>query len=451
MNKRYRGLIILSAVLAVAGHGRGAETIFIRNVRIVPVVGKTIENGCLLIENGKIAAIGPKLTAPADAETIDAGGLSAYPGMVAVMTSVGITGYPGAGDDINEVGVSTPHMDPFDALNPEDDCIEVARLGGVTTVMTTAGTRNVINGKAIVLNLDGNLAEDMVIKRDVAQVFNLGARQQGKYPVTLPGVVAFIRDKLNQAKRYMERKELKKEGGEAKEESMKGLMMREEYLTSSPELEALIPIIKGEIPALFMTSDEVMIRDALLLIKEFSLKGILYATADILKFSDRLKQEKIPLIWAGTTRIPERWEPFDLNYCASSVLASKGLAFVFDQMGWGLGNRNVRNLPVPASISVAHGLSEEEAIRAITIHPAQLLGVGDQVGSLEVGKTANVVLWKGSPVQLRSRVEKLIIRGRIIPLTSVQTRLRDKFGKIVSERKEKSGSAPDKEGPGASE
>jgi hypothetical protein len=437
MNKWKRCLFILSAVLLVSGPSRAAETIFIRNARIVPVVGPTIENGCLLIENGKISRIGPSLTAPAGAETIDAQGLSVYPGLVAVMTAVGITGYPGAGDDINEIGVSTPHMDPFDALNPEDDCIDVARLGGVTTVMTAAGTRNVINGKAIVLNLEGRLAEDMVIKRDAAQIFNLGARQQGKYPVTLPGVIAFIRDKFNQTKRYLERKESRRKGDEAKEEILGSQMMGEGYLTASPELEALIPVIKGEIPALFMTSNEVMIRDALLLIKEFNLRGILYATGDILKFADRLKQEKIPVIWAGTARIPERWEPFDLNYRTASVLSSKGLPFVFDQLGWGLENRNVRNLPVPASISVAHGLSEEEAIRAMTIHPAKLLGVDDRLGSLEAGKMANVVLWRGSPVQLSSRVERLIINGRTIPLTSVQTRLRDKFEKIVSDRKEK--------------
>jgi imidazolonepropionase-like amidohydrolase len=437
MNNRKRCLFIIFAVLLSGSLGRGAETIFIRNARIVPVVGQTIENGCLLIENGKISAVGPGLTAPAGAETVDAQGLSVYPGMVAMMTAVGITGYPGAGDDINEIGVSTPQMDPYDALNPEDDCIEVARLGGVTTVMTAAGTRNVINGKAIVLNLEGNLAEDMVIKTDAAQIFNLGARQQGKYPVTLPGVVAFIRDKFNQTRRYLERKDIKGKGGEAKGESPGDQMMREEYLTSSAELEALIPVVKGEIPALFMTSNEVMIRDALVLIKEFNLKGILYATGDVLKFADRLKQDNVPVIWAGTTRIPERWEPFDLNYRTASVLASKGLHFSFDQLGWGLGNRNVRNLPVPASISVAHGLSEEEAIKAMTILPANLLGVGDQVGSLEPGKTANIVFWRGSPVQLSSRVEKLIINGRTVPLTSVQTRLRDKFEKIVNDRKDK--------------
>ncbi len=437
MNKRNRSLIILSAFLLIAGLARADETIFIRNARIVPVVGPTIESGCLLIEKGKISAIGQSLTAPVGAETIDAQGLSAYPGLIAVMTAVGITGYPGAGDDTNEIGVSTPHMDPFDALNPEDDCIEVARLGGVTTVMTAAGTRNVINGKAIVLNLVGNLAEDMVIKRDVGQIFNLSARQQGKYPVTLPGVIALIRDKLNQTKRYLERKQSKRKGEEAKEEMPANQMMGEGYLTASPELEALIPVIKGEIPALFMTSNEVMIRDALLLIKEFNLKGILYATGDVLKFVDRLKEEKISVIWAGTTRIPERWEPFDLNYRAASVLSSKGLGFAFDQLGWGLGNRNVRNLPVPASISAAHGLSETEAIKAMTIYPARLLGIDDRVGSLEKGKTANIVIWRGSPLQLSSRVEQLIINGRTIPLTSVQTRLRDKFEKIVNDRKDK--------------
>jgi imidazolonepropionase-like amidohydrolase len=436
MNRRFAGLIILMAVLCLGSLGWSADTVFIHNARIVPVVGPTIENGCLLIENGKIFRIGQDLTAPAGAVAIDAQGLSAYPGLVAVMTAVGITGYPGAGDDTNEVGVSTPHMDPFDALNPEDDCIEVARLGGVTTVMTAAGTRNVINGKAIVINLDGNLAEDMVIRRDAVQIFNLGARQQGKYPVTLPGVVAFIRDKLNQTKRYMERKASREKGGMAKEETSGGAGMGEGYFTASPELEALIPVLNREIPALFMSSNEVMIRDALHIIAEFKLKGILYISGDILKFGDRLAESQIPVIWAGTTRIPERWEPYDLNYHTAAVLSAKGVAFTFDQLGWGLGNRNVRNLPVPATISMAHGLSEEEAIKAMTIRPANLLGVGDQVGSLEVGKMANIVLWRGSPVQLSSRVEKLIINGRIVPLTSVQTRLRDKFEKIVNDREE---------------
>jgi imidazolonepropionase-like amidohydrolase len=114
--------------------------------------------------------------------------------------------------------------------------------------------------------------------------------------------------------------------------------------------------------------------------------------------------------------------------------------FAFDQLGWGPGNRNVRNLPVPAAHSVAHGLSEEEAIRAMTINPAKIFGVEGELGSLEVGKTANLALWSGSPIQMSSQVEKVIIKGRIIPPSSIQTRLRDKFEKIVRERRSKPGS-----------
>jgi imidazolonepropionase-like amidohydrolase len=119
------------------------------------------------------------------------------------------------------------------------------------------------------------------------------------------------------------------------------------------------------------------------------------------------------------------------------MLAKKGIFFALDQIGWGPSNRNVRNLPLFAGISVAHGLSEEEAIKAITINPARILGVDDQVGSLEVGKTANVVIWSDSPIQMKARVLEVIINGKRIPLTSVQTRLRDKFEKIVRERLKK--------------
>ncbi len=439
MNRGKSLLLVASFVLALISSAFSQQAILIRNGRIVPVVGAVIENGCLLIEKGKIAKIGLDIAAPPGALVIEAKGLSVYPGLIAPMTAIGLTGYPGAGDDINEAGVSVPQMDPFDALNPEDECIEVTRLQGVTTVMAIAGTRNVINGKSILLNLDGQFAEDMVVRRNSAQIFNLGARQQGKYPVTLSGVMALIRDKLNQTKRYIENKKSAEKRPAQKNEEVKGEGMGGEYFMLNPEYEALIPVTQGEVPALFMTYNEVTIHNALELIKEFNLKGILYATADVYKFADRLRQEKIPLIWAGTTNIPKRWEAFDLNFRAGAVLAAKGILFAFDQLGWGPGNRNVRNLPVPAAHSVAHGLSEDEALRAMTISPARMLGVESELGSLEVGKTANLALWSGTPIQLRSRVEKVIIKGRVIPPTSVQTRLRDKFEKVVRERRSRSG------------
>jgi imidazolonepropionase-like amidohydrolase len=439
MNKGKAVLGIGVFLLALASSALGQPTILIRNGRIVPVVGPVIEKGCLLIEKGKIVRIAGDIAAPPDAVVIEAEGKSVYPGLIAPMTAIGLTGYPGAGDDLDEVGVSVPQMDPFDALNPEDECIEVARLEGVTAVLTIAGTQNVISGQSILIHLDGDLAPDMLIKKNVAQVFNLGARQQGKYPVTLPGVMALIRDKLNQTRRYVETRRLMDKKAGANPEEPKGEGMGEEFFTPNPEFEALIPVVQGEVPVVFMTSNEVTIGNALALIKEFGLKGIIQATSDVLAHADLIRERQVPLIWAGTTNVPRRWEAADHNFRAASVLARKGIVFAFDQLGWGPGNRNVRNLPVPAAHSVAHGLPEEEAIRAMTIHPARIFGVDKEIGSLEAGKTADLAIWSGSPVQMRSRVEKVIIQGRIIPPESVQTRLRDKFEKIVRERRSKPG------------
>jgi imidazolonepropionase-like amidohydrolase len=437
MNKTAPVILLLILFFVLTNTTFSQESILIKNGKIVPVVGEVIPNGSLLIQDGKIAKIGTDIDIPPGTTVIDVEGKSVYPGLVAAMTAIGVTGYPGSGNDVNELGVVTPQIDPFDAINPEDSTIEVTRIDGVTTVMTTSGSMNVINGKAVVLNLYGNIAEEMVIKRDMAQIFNMGAkgeagfgaRRPGNYPSTLPGIVALVRDKLNQAKSYEERLKNKEKYKERNEWGRESDRFRRDLA-----MEALLPVLKGETPVVFITSNEVTIRNALQIIKEYQLKGILYARADILKFADELAALKIPVIWAGTTTIPQKWQPYDLNYHTAAVLAKKGVLFCFDILGFGVNSHRVRSIPVPASISVAHGLSEEEALKALTIYPAKILGVDNLVGSLEVGKLANVVVWDDTPVQLSSRVHKVFIEGNDIPMTSVQTRLRDKFAKIVSER-----------------
>ncbi|MFA9453163.1 MAG: amidohydrolase family protein [Candidatus Aminicenantaceae bacterium] len=427
------GSFVLGLLLAVTISG-AADVILIQNGTIVTVTGPDIQGGSLLIENGKITKIGKNLSAPAGAKVIDASGKYVYPGMVALMTSVGVTGYPGASSDTDEVGVSTPHMDPYDAINPEDDCIEVTRVGGVTTVQTVSGSRSVLNGKSVVLHLGGDLAEDLVCKRYAAQIINIAAREQGKYPSTIPGVIALLRDKFNQTKEYAEKKSKQKETAENNGQDEKGGKGAVPPFKRNLELEALIPVVTGQIPVIFITYDELTVRKAIEIIKEYKLKGIIQARAGVFKYLGKLAQEKIPVIWAGTTALPQRWEAYDKNYHTAAALAAHGVLFAFDSGGRGPGNRNVRNLPVPATISVAHGLSEEAAIKALTIIPAKILGIDDEVGSLEEGKVANVVIWTGSPIQLRSRIDTVIIKGELVPMTSLQTRLYDKYSQLVKER-----------------
>jgi len=427
------GSFVLGLLLAVTT-ARAADVILIQNGTIVTVTGPDIKGGSLLIENGKITKIGKNLSAPAGAKVIDASGKYVYPGLVALMTSVGVTGYPGAGNDTDEVGVSTPHMDPYDAINPEDDCIEVTRVGGVTTVQTVSGSRSVLNGKSVVLHLGGDLAEDLVCKRYAAQIINIAAREQGKYPSTIPGVIALLRDKFDQTREYAEKKSRQKETAEYNgqdEKEGKGAALP---FKRNLELEALMPVVAGKVPVIFITYDELTVRKAIEIIKEYKLKGIIQARAGVFKYLGKLAQEKIPVIWAGTTALPQRWEAYDKNYHTAAALAAHGVMFAFDPGGWGLGNRNVRNLPVPATISVAHGLSEEAAVKAMTIYPAKILGIDDKVGSLEEGKVANVVIWTGSPIQLRSRIDTVIIKGELVPMTSLQTRLYDKYSQLVKER-----------------
>lgn len=433
--KKFTPIFLMLFLLIVAAKaGMADDVILIKNGTIVPLKGSSPTVGDLLIENGKISRIGKNIQAPSGAEVIDASGKYVYPGLVAVMTAVGVTGYPRAGNDTDETGTSTPQMDPYDAINPEDDCIDVTRVGGVTTVHTISGSRSVINGKSVILHLGGTLAEDMIAKRYVAQIFNIGATEQNKYPSTRPGVVSYLKTKLNQAKEYAKKQNKKdqKPGGDKKSENDK-----EDFSKRDLAMEALIPVVTGKVTALFITNNEVTIRNALSIIEEYNLEGIIRAGSGILKYADRIAKAKIPVIWAGTESVPQRWEPHDLNYHTASVLAEKGILFTFDSGGRGPGSRNVRNITRPAAISVAHGLSEKHALEALTINPAKILGIADEVGSLEKGKIANVAIWTGSPLQGRSRVETVIIKGKLIPMTSFQTRLYDKFRKIVNERRKK--------------
>lgn len=411
-------LLFLAAIMAFP-----QETILIKNGTIVPITHKTIKNGDLLIQNGKILKISTGIKAPSDAKIIDASGKYVYPGIIALMTGIGVTGYPGAGSDQNEVGLITPQMNPFDALNPEDNTIEVTRIGGITTVHTTSGSRNIINGKSVIINLDGNLVEDMVIKKYAAQIFNIGVKGNNKYPTTLSGTITLIREKLNTAVEYAKKKNEKTNNKNSNKHNL--------------EMEALLPVVTGKVRAIFLTRDEVTLRNAISIIKDYNLNGIIQAGKGIYKYADKLAEEKIPVIWGGATAEPGRWEPFDKYFCAANMLAKKGIIFAFATGGFGGSSYSVRNLPLPAAISVAHGLSQEEAIKALTIYPAKILGIDDLVGSLEKGKIANVVIWTGTPLQMRSQIQTVIIKGNLIPITSVQTRLRDKFDKIVRERMNK--------------
>ena len=435
MNKKSfvkKNIIISLAAMSLSSLCLEAtETILIKNGKIFPITSDLMDPGCLLIQEGKIVKIAQEIIPLPEAIIIDAQGNHIYPGMIALMTSVGVTGYPGAGNDQNEFGISTPQMDPLDALNPEDNTIEVTRIGGVTTVHTISGTQNIFNGKSIVIDLEGNIASEMLLKEYAAQIININATRENSYPTTLSGSITLIKEKLEKALEYY-RKQKPLEKTHRSDDDNREISVKRDL-----EMEALIPVVKGEIPAVFITQNEVTLRNALNLIKEYDLKGIIQANRGIHKYIDRIAEEKIPVLWAGTTTVPERWESFDLYYSTANLFEKKNIMFAFVSGGFGSGSHNVRNLPLPAALSVAHGLNENEALKALTIYPAKILKIDHLIGSLEEGKIANVVIWSNSPIQMSSKIIQVIIRGKIIPLESFQTRLRDKYQKIIRDRLDK--------------
>ncbi len=417
MNRRTVLIPALLLVLLIPSVSPAAaqEAVVIKGGTIVPVSGPPIPGGSLVIEKDRISAVGKTVKVPAQARVMDATGLFVYPGLVAPLTAIGLTNYPGAGNDINEVGLSTPYLDPFEALNPEDETMAVARVDGVTSVLTAAGTSRLINGRVIALRLDGDLPEEMVLRRDVALVFNTSAKQAGTFPTTFEGVSRYFTDKLDKARLYAD----KKKAGDA---------------ARDPEMEALAAVLDGGKPVVFVAQGEVPIRIALRLMADYKIKGILFtASNDILKYVDEIAARKIPVIWAGTTGLPDRWKPVDLNYHMAAGLSEKKILFALSESA-GQGGSNVRRMPVVASLSVAYGLSEDEAVKAITLHPARIFGLDDKIGSLEIGKSADLIVCTKPIIQASSKIRHVFIAGREIPQESVQTRLRDKYRTIVEER-----------------
>ncbi len=407
-------IVLLLAALGVAPV-LAQTAVVIRNATVVPVSGPPIPGGSVVLVGGRIKAVGKTVEIPAGARILDASGLYVYPGLVAPLTAIGLTNYPGAGNDVNEVGLSTPYLDPFDALNPEDDTVAVSRVDGVTSVVTAAGTARPINGGLMAVHLDGDLPEQMVLRRGLGLVFNTSARQEKAYPTTLEGLSRFLADKLEKARQYA----AKKKAGES---------------VRDPELESLAAVLDGGKPVVFAAQGGVPIRIALRLMSEFKLKGILYtASNEILKSADEIAARGIPVIWAGTTGLPDRWQAVDLNYHTAAVLAEKKILFAIADSAYP-GGSNVRRMPVPAALSVAYGLSEDEAVKAITLNPARIFGLDDAIGSLDPGKSADVIVCTKPILQASSKIRHVFIAGREIPLESFQTRLRDRYRAVVEER-----------------
>ena len=401
----------------------------IRNAHVVPVSGPTIDNGTVIIRDGKIEAVGANVSVPSGAQVIDAQGLWVYPGMFDAGTAMGLVevgqGAPGT-VDTTEAGDLNPHVKAIVAVNPHSAHIGVTRVDGVTNALTLP-LGGLISGQAAVINLVGTTPAEMAVVPQAALVINYPRTSTGGggffaavQPPNLSEAVNTANRQVDQIRRTMRDAEAYGRAHDAYAKD-KTLPRPEQNLM----LEALVPYVRGERPVVFRADRETDMRGAIRFAEEMRLKPIILGGDDAWKIAAFLKEKNVPVILTGILDLPSREDDFyDTLYENAAKLRQAGVRFAISS---GDNGANVRNLPYYAGMAAAFGLPKDEALKAVTLYPAQILNLGDLLGSIEVGKMANLVVTDGDLLETRTHVRHLFIDGRQIPLTSRHTDLNDAF------------------------
>ena len=407
-------------------------TFVIRNAHIVTVSGPDIENGSVVIREGKIEAVGASVNAPSGAQTIDGRGLSVYPGMIDAGTNMGLVEVPQGANgtvDTSEVGDFNPNSRAIIAVNPHSAHIAVTRVEGITNVLS-APTGGLISGQATFINLLGTTPREMAVVPTAALVINyprLGAGGGGGFGGNQQQFN--LSDALQQSERQLG--QIRKLLGDSEAYGHARDAYAKDNSLPRPDLnvvlEALVPYVRGQQPVIFRADREAEIMGAIKFAEELKLKPIILGGDDAWKVASLLKQKDVPVIITGIFQLPNREDdPYDVLYENAAKLQQAGVRFCISS---GDPGAEARNLPLFAGMAGAYGLSKSEALKSVTLYPAQILNVADRLGSIEVGKMANLVVTDGDLLEIRTHIRYLFIDGRQVPLTSRHTELNDAFKK----------------------
>ena len=380
--------------------------------RVYPITGAPIDNGVVLVNGDTIEAVGANLAVPAGYERVSVTGQSVFPGLINAATALGLVEYgglvPSSVDNNEATDPVTPQMLVTDALRFDSRNMPVARKYGVTTVLVAPGESNVFAGQSAVVSLAGG--HDIVVKAPLAMHINLGEPpraygQRNRMPMTRMGIAALIRQALIDAQQYVAKKQ------------------KDPNTATDARFEALAPMLDGRVPAYMRAQRMDDILTAFRLTDEFKLKTVLVGGVDGYKVADELARRNIPVLLGPTTTQPDSIESAGAVYENAALLANHKVRIAITTGG----AQQAGQLPFEAGMAAAYGLDRDEALRAITINPAQILGVADRLGSLEKGKIADLVVAEGLILQPRAKVTRVYIRGKAIDLKTWQEDLRDEY------------------------
>ncbi|HEX2835878.1 MAG TPA: amidohydrolase family protein [Thermoanaerobaculia bacterium] len=400
--------------------------IAIRNVTIVPVTSPAIAKGNIVFENGIITAVGPNITIPNDAAVIDGTGLFVYPGMIDSGTNIGlveIDSVPGTVDTA-ELGDINPNARAAVAINPHSEVVPVTRVNGVTNAITIP-EGGIISGQSALIQLSGWTPPEMVLKPSVAMHIRF-PRLRG-FP--LAGVPQDEEAEKEAKKGYTRaidqlRNTMRDAQAYAKALSARNSDKNVQRFDRDPILEALVPVVEGRTPVVLHANQARDIKAALQFADEFKLKAILSGANDVARVIDEVKKRNVPVILGPILALPQREDDaYDVLFTNAKTLYDNQIPFAFQTSD----AHNARNLPYHAAASAAYGLPKEEALKAVTIYPAQIWGVADRLGSIETGKSATLILTDGDPLEIRTNVKRVYIGGEEISMDSRHTLLYEKF------------------------
>jgi imidazolonepropionase-like amidohydrolase len=374
---------------------------------IYSMAEEPMEDGVILIEKGKIIDIGKDIEVPAHCRKIDAAGKFVFPGFIDAHSHVGIfeEGIGEIGEDGNEwTDPVTPHLRALDAVNPADKAFDDAVKGGVTCVFTGPGSANVIGGQPIALKTFGKVIDQMVIKAPAGLKVAFGENpkrvygEQKKTPSTRMGTAALLRENFIKAQYY-------------KAKRQHGINDPDNAVERDLKLEILCDVLDKKIPlrAHAHRADDIL--TALRIAREFDVNIVIEHCTEGHLIADELAEAKIPAVVGPSLVSRSKYELKDVSFATPGMLAKKGVkvALITDHPVI-----PVQYLPVCAALAVKEGMEEMDALAAITINAAEIIGISDRIGSLEKGKDADVVIWDGFPLDIKSKPVQVMIDGRVV-------------------------------------
>lgn len=421
-SRTLRSLALASLAFTFAFSSAAAQVVAITGGRVFPVSGPPIEGGTVIITSGKITGVGANLPIPSGAQRIDASGKWVTPGFINSSTQLGVIEV----SQINETRDMTARgkdniaaaFTVWEGLNPNSVMLAPARNEGITTIaVLPAG--GLVSGQAALLNVVPGTTTDMIIKAPIAMVAEIGDASSAG--VSSRGELVVKLRELLEDTRFFQTRRAAYERAETRD-----------FAASRLDLQAMIPVIEGTLPLIITVDRASDIDAALRLAREYNLRIIIGGGAEAWMMADKLAAARVPVLTGAMNNIPGGFASLGQRQENAALLRRAGVsvALIGNAGGGDEEAFNVRNLKQEAGNAVAYGMTWDDALRAVTLTPAEVFGMSSRLGSLQAGRDGNVVIWSGDPFEFTTRAERVFIAGREYPEMTRQDMLTERYKRL---------------------